>query len=383
MEILERNSQHFANYGMILAFSTFVDFEANRKYNTQPESSPASLARTTDTQHIFTRMKRSLKGPIVNRPFFAFLLFLSTLGARGLVTALKARLHDRPGCVHFYQDFLTAFFGCFLHHTTARRVLILHSSTDSLRHLFIHFPGMTGTRYEKLIRRCFEWTLRQQKTIVALSEKYAEELRIRYRSQEVICIYNTSPFSGARTLEGALVGAQSQIRLIAVGTLQYIKGFDLLINAIALMPRSEREKLAVTIVGGGPCYAELAELVNRHQLAHVITLAGESNDVAAFLQKSDVFILTSRDEGLPISLIEACSFGLPIISTAVGSIPELFDDSSCKFVAPTHESIAEALILLSGGGLDLKQMSSQSQQIFETKLSLEKFLNSYAKVLAG
>ena len=130
-------------------------------------------------------------------------------------------------------------------------------------------------------------------------------------------------------------------------------------------------------------HAELAELVNHNQLGHIITLAGESNNVAAFLEQSDAYILTSRDEGLPISLIEACSFSLPIISTAVGSIPELFDDSSCKLMEPTEASIADALMSLCGDRLDLENLSMQSQRLFASKLSPEKFLGSYISLLAG
>lgn len=383
MEILARNAAHFADHGMELAFSNYVDLELHRKSNTSAASQPVVLSTTPPSPNFFTRIKRSMKGPIARRPFFAFLLFLSTLGARGLVTALKARQHDEPGCVHFYQDFLTAYFGCIFHHKTARRVIILHSGDDALSQLFSHFSGMVGTRYERLVRRWFDWTLRRQQAIVALSEKYAEDLRRRYPRQEVQCIYNTSPFAGIRPAADKVRGAKGRIKLIAVGTLQYRKGFDLLIKAIASMPSFDREKLAVTIVGGGPSHAELAELVNHHQLSHIITLAGESNDVAAFLEPSDAYILTSRDEGLPISLIEACSFGLPIISTAVGSIPELFDDASCKLVAPTEASIADALISLCGGRLDLESLSLQSQRLFESKLSLEKFLDSYVSLLAG
>jgi glycosyltransferase involved in cell wall biosynthesis len=382
MQILARNSAHFASHGMMLAFSNYVDFSLNDK-QTESKNKPHIINKqaTVARVKIITRIKRKVRAPISRHPFLAFLLFLLTLGARGLVTAFKARKYDEPGCVHFYQDFLTASFGYFLHHKTARNILILHSSADSLKHFFIHFSGMVGTRYEKFVRHWFDWTLRNQQCIVTLSEGYAKELRERYPNKEIKCIYNTSPFTGSRIVASTANGAAQRIRLVAIGSLQYIKGFDLLIKAIASIPKTVREKLEVTIVGGGPDYADLAELIVFHQLGGVITLAGESNDVASFLAVSDAYILTSRDEGLPISLIEACSFGLPIISTAVGSIPELFDDSSCAFMEPSEISIADTLMSLCSGRLDLEHLSSQSLQIFDSKLSLEKFLFSYVDLL--
>jgi glycosyltransferase involved in cell wall biosynthesis len=383
IKIFAHHASHFADHGIELAFSNYVDLGSYRMPST-PVASPAVFPPTTPhSPNFLTRLKRSVKGHIVRRPILAFLLFLSTLGVRGLVTALKARRYDEPGCVHFYQDFLTASFGCFLHHKTARRVIVLHSGDDSLRHLFIYFSGMVGTRYERLVRSWFDWTLRHQQSIVTLSEKYAKDLRRHYPAQVIRCIYSTSLCSGIGTAARAVPEEKSRIKLVAVGSLQYIKGFDLLINAIAIMPYAEREKLDLTIVGGGPSHVELAEMVVHHKLSHIITLAGESNNVATFLEQSDAYILTSRDEGLPISLIEACSFSLPIISTAVGSIPEVFDDSSCKLMEPTEASIADALMSLCGDRFDLENLSLQSQRVFASKFSPEKFLSSYISLLAG
>jgi len=381
MEILECHAAHFADHGLELAFANYVDLKSHRKCTTQAAPTSALSPKTPSAPTILTQLKRRLKGPITRRPLFAFLLLLSSVGARGLLTALKARRYDEAGCVHFYQDFFTAFFGYFLHHKTARRVIILHSGDDALSQLFAHFSGMIGTRYERFVRRWFDWTLRRHHAIVALSEKYAVDLRRQYPTQDVRCIYNTSPFVGNRSVERTIHGANERIKLIAVGTLQYRKGFDLLIKAIASMPHRQRQKLAVTIVGGGPSHTELAEMINHFQLGQIIMLAGETDDVAAFLAPSDAYILTSRDEGLPISLIEACSFGLPIISTAVGSIPELFNDSECKLVEPTEISIAEALMSLCDGRLDLENLSLQSKHLFDSKLSLHKFLGSYVSLL--
>lgn len=383
IKILARHSRHFAGNGIKLSFSNYVDFGLVTEYNVPPESTLVVQPKKKLSPEIFIRIKRSIRGRIARHPFFSFLLFLSTLGVRGLVVACKARRYDEPNCVHFYQDFLTASFGCFLHNSSARRVIILHSGDDALSQLFSHYPGMIGTRYESFVRNWFDWTLRRQQAIVALSESYANYLQNRYPAQDVRCIYNTSPFSGTRVAESVASNTKDQIKLIAVGTLQFRKGFDLLIKAIALIPYYDREKLMVTIVGGGPAHRELEKLIEHHQLSHIITLVGESNNVAEFLAASDVYILTSRDEGLPISLIEACSFGLPIITTAVGAIPEIFDENSCYLVEAKEASIAEALVSLCRWELDLNNLSWQSQRIFNSKLSMEKFLDSYVNLLSG
>jgi glycosyltransferase involved in cell wall biosynthesis len=383
MQTLSNHESHFADHGMELTFANYVDLRSNSKWifnEPQTNQSPQTIPLG---QNLLKRLKRSIKPLITHKPLTALLLLILTLGTRGLVSALKAWRKDEPYCVHFYQDFFTAYFGYLLHHHTARRIIILHSGDDALSQLFNHFPGLVGTRYEQLIRRWFDLILRRQHAIVVLSEKYANELRKLYPAQDIHCIYNTSSFTGICSPSDKIREENERIKLIAVGSLQHRKGFDLLIKAVASMPYSEREKLAVTIVGGGPDYAKLLNLVNKNQLDHIFTLVGESDNVGAFLAQSDAYILTSRDEGLPISLIEACSYSLPIITTAVGSIPELFNNTSCKLVVPTEESIADALMSLCRRELDLVNLSLQSRQLFESKLSLEKFLGSYVSLLAN
>ena len=386
MEILSRHASCFVEHGMELVFANYVDLLPTCEGASSPILTKHAQASTNTALHVptlQTRCKRKAKNIIKSHPFGAFFIFLSTLGARGLVTAIKAHRYEEPDSVYFYQDFLTAFFGCFLHHKAARRVIILHSGDDALSQLFSHFPSMIGTRYESLIRRGFDWTLRHQQTIIALSEKYASDLRKQYTTHEVKCIYNTSPFAGTRPVRTAIDGSQDRIKLVAVGTLQYRKGFDMLINAVASLPQAARDKLDVTIVGGGPSHVELHQLIQHYGLSNGVRLVGESDNVADFLASSHAYILTSRDEGLPISLIEACSFGLPIISTQVGSIPEISDDHACRLINASEDSIAEALLDLCVGKLDLEHLSVQSRNIFESKLSLEKFLGEYINLLSN
>ena len=384
MEILKCNAEHFESHGLKLHFVNFVDFPSQSKAFLEKDSPPSLTAQYSlqSNPTIKTRFKRALRGIITRKPLGAFLLFLCTLVVRAIVTAWKARRYDEPGCTHFYQDSICAFFGCFLHDSTARRIVILHSGDDALSQLFSHFPGMIGSQYEKFIRGKFQWSINRQHAVVTLSEKYAEDLRKQFPLKVVQCIYNTSPFFGSSIAKSRQLQSTDKLQLIAVGSLQYRKGFDLLIKAIALLPKYKQEKFRVTIVGGGPAYAELNRLITENQLIGVINLHGESDDVAQILKRSDIYILTSRDEGLPISLIEACSFGLPIITTRVGSIPEVFDTSSCKFIEPSEGSIKAALDDIWDGKIDLNILSKNSKMIFDSKLCMESFLNAYTKLLS-
>ncbi len=368
MQILQSNAASFREGGFELKAPA-------------PAPTPTPTASAWREQAI--RLKRAAKVPLARSPLGAFLLMMATLTVRGLVTAWRSRRLERPGCIHFYQDAFCAFFGRALHRSDARKAVILHSGDDALHQLFGHFHGMRGTRYETLVRKHFSRTLRNVDAIITLNEHYASVLRAEFPGVDVRCIYNTSPFSGSHTGTRGAAGDRSRLEIVAVGSLQRRKGFDLLIDALGGMTEAVRERLHATIVGGGTEHAALQAAIDRQGLRDVVTLNGESHNVAPFLARADAYILTSRDEGFPIALIEACSYGLPIISTRVGSIPEVFDESSCLFTDATAPSIRGVLQGIADGSTDLQQLAWRSQAIFDAKLSMKSFLDAYVHLFSG
>ena len=75
------------------------------------------------------------------------------------------------------------------------------------------------------------------------------------------------------------------------------------------------------IVGDGPGPAQLEAEIRRLGLPTVV-LAGDRDDVADVLARADVFVLSSRSEGLPLSILEAMAAGLPVVASSVGGVPE-------------------------------------------------------------
>jgi glycosyltransferase involved in cell wall biosynthesis len=93
-----------------------------------------------------------------------------------------------------------------------------------------------------------------------------------------------------------------------------------MVEAIASMDRSN---VFCVWVGDGPMRQEVARLVERRKLADRFVLLGERRDVAALLPGFDVFALSSLYEGLPCSLVEAMTCGIPVVATAVNAVPEV------------------------------------------------------------
>lgn len=105
-----------------------------------------------------------------------------------------------------------------------------------------------------------------------------------------------------------------------VGRIDYQKAPEHLITAIARL--RHQDAMAVWI-GSGPGLAEARELVRRAGLLDRFVFAGERSDVAGLLPAFDVFAMASRYEGLPCAVVEAMRCGVPVVATAVNSLPDL------------------------------------------------------------
>ncbi|RWX81117.1 glycosyltransferase [Neorhizobium lilium] len=101
--------------------------------------------------------------------------------------------------------------------------------------------------------------------------------------------------------------------LVAVGRLSKEKGFDILLNAVALL--RERRSIKLIIVGEGPDRPDLEAQIHRLNLGEIVELVGFQDDPGLFLKRAEVFVSASRHEGLGNAIIEALSWGLPVVST--------------------------------------------------------------------
>jgi glycosyltransferase involved in cell wall biosynthesis len=121
--------------------------------------------------------------------------------------------------------------------------------------------------------------------------------------------------------------------------------------------------LKFLIFGAGPMIEEMRTYVESFQLADAIKLPGFTKDAWRSLAAMDVFVLTSRMEGLPNVLIEAEASGLPIVCTAVGGMSETYVEGVTGFGVPaaTPAALAQAVSRLVG---DPKLHSRMSKQAF-------------------
>lgn len=108
--------------------------------------------------------------------------------------------------------------------------------------------------------------------------------------------------------------------IISVGRLTYQKGFDRLVDVaeIVLKKHSDWKWL---VFGEGEDYAELQKSINEKKLSNNLKLMGNVNNIEEQYRESSIFVMTSRFEGLPMTLLEAKSYKLPIVSFDIKTGP--------------------------------------------------------------
>lgn len=131
-------------------------------------------------------------------------------------------------------------------------------------------------------------------------------------------------------------------RLVTVGRLQAPKDALTLVRALAALQPASCEAV---IVGDGPDRPAVENEVRRLGLDSVVRLAGERDDVADFLAAADLFVLSSRSEGLPLSILEAMAVGLPVVASGVGGVPEVVVEGETGLLVPPGDpqSLADAI----------------------------------------
>jgi glycosyltransferase involved in cell wall biosynthesis len=150
--------------------------------------------------------------------------------------------------------------------------------------------------------------------------------------------------------------------LTHVGRFAPPKNHALLIEAFAQV-RSDAP-LYLLLVGGGELENAVREQVAGLGLQERVRFLGVRADVADILRASDVFVLSSRVEGNPMSVMEAMAAGLPVVSTAVGGVPELVREGVTGLLVPSEDAgaLAQAMQALVDDPVRRQAMGAAARQ---------------------
>lgn len=137
---------------------------------------------------------------------------------------------------------------------------------------------------------------------------------------------------------------QNGVVIGTTGRLEDVKGYDVLITAMATL-RRHHSQVYLILVGDGSRRSSLQRLAEELGLAGYVIFTGYTSTIWEHLMSMDMFVCSSRSEGVPFSVLEAMAVGLPIIATNVGGIPGIIANQHSGILIPPNnpDAMAEAL----------------------------------------
>ena len=218
-----------------------------------------------------------------------------------------------------------------------RRVKIVHTFHG---HVFHSYYGAAKTKLFLLIEKILAKFATDR--IIVITGQQFEEIHQRFgvgRRDQFSVIQlgiDLTSFAGADQKRGLLrkelSAADDEIVVGFTGRLTEIKNIPLLLEVASQVKMStDRPKLRFVIIGDGNLRQEFELKAKELGVSEAVTFLGNRHDVADLVPGFDIIALTSRNEGTPLSLIEAMASGVPVISTAVGGVVDLIGETIDDF----------------------------------------------------
>lgn len=164
------------------------------------------------------------------------------------------------------------------------------------------------------------------------------------------------------------------LRLLTVGRLEPIKGYPLLLDACAELSRRGID-WRLEMVGAGPLDATLRHRAASLGIAERVVFPGpvSQDDMPAVYDRSDVLIVSSFMEGVPVVLMEAMAKSLLVVSTAVGGVPELVEHGKTGFIVTSASvpALADALEHIARRRRDLLPMRAAAREAILREFQIE------------
>lgn len=272
---------------------------------------------------------------------------------------------SRPDVVHLHNPTPTIYAAI-----PARMAGV--SSIVSTQHSLVEPPRqlMVELKYA-LAATCCDW-------IVGICDATTENLKSLHTiaARKIVRVYN-----GAVPLQRVAAESRptkSGFTLLYVGRLAPVKNHGLLLHAFR-MALCSMSDLRLWMVGDGSERQALEKLAAELGIAAQVTFWGQQLDVAPFFSAADAFIMSSKSEGLPMSLLQAFSLGLPAIVTDVGGMAEVVRLTHAGITVPVAEpgKMAATILRLAGNNMEREQFSNRGEGMFHSRFSLETMVGAY------
>ncbi|MEE9346492.1 MAG: glycosyltransferase family 4 protein [Methylococcales bacterium] len=220
-----------------------------------------------------------------------------------------------------------------------------------------------------LEKQMIKFVLRNADVVIALSSncnKMIEDIEPRASIKILLNTVNVNDYQiDDRKLH-------DPIKVLLLGRLEYRKGIHDILKAIEILADNN---ICFVLAGDGDIEGT-RKFVKDNSFEKIVSVPGwiSGDQKLTLLKEADIYILPSYQEGLPISILEAMSAGLPIVSTPVGGIPDaVIDGENGYLIEPgDFKALASKILLLSEDHNLWKKLSLRSSEIAKQKFHMSR-----------
>lgn len=260
----------------------------------------------------------------------------------------------------------------------AKVILTIHGDGDLWNGLYIDMP-----RFKSLLMSSYRKRL--EKTIVTGCYKIGFDADLprrnfcntyKYDDTKSFFVYN-----GIEKRPYPDRSADSKLKIICVATLSRRKNQMGILNAVGKLDKECQQQIVITLVGDGPLRGVLEE--KARELKAKVEFAGTMNEPQYYelMLKSNCFCLFSKEEGLPIAVIEGMRAGLPVIGSRVGGVPEEIEEGETGFVVELNDiDLYERIKWMLNHMELLPEMGHASYQLFLDRFTTEAMVRKYIEI---
>lgn len=197
---------------------------------------------------------------------------------------------------------------------------------------------------------------------VALSEEVKKTVEEVYEipTQQIPVVFNGIDLSKCQVKDD--YAKKENFKILHIGRFMDVKNHGLILRSFAQFVKQHPDA-KLQLLGEGELREEMEQLAKRLQIESSVEFAGLQSNVYPWLHNADVFILPSKFEGMPMTLIEAMGTGLPIIASAVGGVPDMLTDGkNALLIRPESTELCKALEKLYKAADVRKQLGTEAKE---------------------
>jgi glycosyltransferase involved in cell wall biosynthesis len=252
-------------------------------------------------------------------------------------------------------------------------------TTIHAAYLYFHEKEMRAAVKRRI--ECFSGS-RLTGPCICVAEDVARSLPCPALTSRAVVIMNGIDIARARAAAGHdPAPASGDPLLVAVGRLDWEKGFDRLLEAIASV-RPHFPAVRLVICGDGVERQRLEALARQLELNDVVTFAGHVANSMPYFQAADAFISSSVQEGFALTAAEAMALGRPVIATPASGVGSVLCDGETAILASGFGAgdIASAILRAFSDRAQLQRVALSGRQVAESNLDVRRATAAYERI---